>query len=516
MRGNTRAMGYFLIKKFMKRHSHSQTGAALIIFLTIMVLGISAILLSELNTNNDLMLDDQAQTAQALAQAKEALIGYAASYYDTVYYDPVSKTKKSKYLYGFLPCPDVDHTNPTKWFEGETHGTCGSKNESQLGRLPWASLGLPPSRDGAGECLWYAVSGPYKHGPQTDMLNEDTNGLFEVLRSDGTTTPSTIVGETPQDRVVAVIIAPGKRLEDKDNAQDRYLESGAEICGGNYTASNYLDSYASVNNAQIQKDKDKNFTNKAYEFIIAQDNSSPINDQIVYITREELWSYVRKRTDFTNKKDTGMRILTLTVARCIAGYANNSLVDRRLPWAAPMNLLDYSEDSQYDDQNTLLSGRLPDIVDDSTTTVNLNLITGCSSITSDDELSKLWQNWKDHLFYAVAEAHKPNANNITPVCDNSDVNLENDCLTVNGNLYAAVVMFANSPLPSGKQDNSQQVRDIADKADITNYLEQTNATNTGGNGTYLQWDISDDDDETNDINDILYCIRGNDLNVIDC
>ncbi|EDN71007.1 conserved hypothetical protein, membrane or secreted [Beggiatoa sp. PS] len=495
-------MGDFLIKKFMKRHSHSQTGAALIIFLTIMVLGVSAILLSELNTNTDLMLDDQAQTAQILAQAKEALIGYAVNYYDTVSSAGISQEGR----YGFLPCPDVD--NNVAYPEGVEHGNCVGQDQSSLGRLPWRTLGLPPLRDGAGECLWYAISGTYKNATidtvRTNMLNEDTNGLFEVLLSDGTTTPSTIVGQTPQDRAIAVIIAPGKRL----SSQTRQTESDTEICGGNYTATNYLDSdsTANVNNADFSIDADT-----VNEFITTQDNSSPINDQIAYITREELWSYVRKRTDFMEN----MQTLTRTAAQCIANYPN-SLVDRRLPWAAPMNLLDYSEDSQYDDQSALLSGRLPDIVKNSNTiinkaNVNLKLMTECSSITSDDELSKLWQNWKDHLFYAVAEAHKPDADSSTPTCTTTN------CLTVNGNLYAAVVMFANSPLPAGKQDNSQQVRDIADKADITNYLEQTNATNTGGNGTYLQWNMSDDDgDETNDINDILYCIDGDDLSVTFC
>jgi hypothetical protein len=479
------------------RHSHLQKGAALIIFLTIMVLGISAILLSELNTNTDLKLDNQAQTTQVLTQAKEALIGYAAHYYDTV--STAGDSRKG--WYGFLPCPDTD--NNSAYPEGVEHGNCVGLDKSSLGRLPWRTLGLPPLRDGAGECLWYAISGPYKNATtdavRTNMLNEDTNGLFEVLRSDGTTTPSTLVGETPQDRAVAVIIAPGQRL----SSQSRHPEpdGNVEICGGNYTASNYLDleSTANINNANFSTDADT-----VNQFITTQDNESPINDQIVYITREELWSHVRKRTDFMEN----MQNLTRTVAQCLAEYANSS-TDRRLPWAAPMSLTDYRDDATYDDQSALLSGRLPDIVNDSNST-HPKLMTECSLITADDELLKLWQNWKDHLFYAIADAHKPDASSSTPTCTTTN------CLTVNGNLYAAIVMFANTPLPAGKQDNTQQTRDTPDKADITNYLEQTNATNTGGNGTYLQWDISDDDDETNDINDILYCLDGNNLSVTYC
>jgi hypothetical protein len=266
------------------RYIHSQTGAALIILLTIMVLGISAILLSELNTNTDLMLDNQAQTAQVLAQAKEALIGYAASYYDTVSSTAISQNG----WYGFLPCPDVD--NNAAYPEGVEHGNCAGQDKNSLGRLPWRTLGLPPLRDGSGECLWYAISGPYKNATtdavRTNMLNEDTNGLFEVLRSNGTTTPSTIVGETAQDRAVAVIIAPGKNL----SSQNRQTVSDTEICGGNYTAYNYLDfeNIAHINNANFSTN-----ANTVNEFITAQDNSSPINDKIVYITREELWRFIR-------------------------------------------------------------------------------------------------------------------------------------------------------------------------------------------------------------------------------
>ncbi len=505
----------------MKSHTHTQSGAALIIFLTILILGITAILLSELNTRNDLMLEDQEQTRRALIQAKEALIGFAATFSD-----------RSSGRYGFLPCPDTNTASGLE--EGVAHGSCPpnippstipagtNANRSSLGRLPWRTLGLPALRDGAGECLWYAVSGPYKGVSSTtavtNMLNEDTNGLFDVFISDDLHNPSALTGTQPQDRAVAIIIAPGKILSDeyKHNDQDRSIEKGAELCGGNYTPSNYLDIDkdvdeqkkiigSEISNAEFSIEQDT--LNK---FITAQDNLSLINDRIVYITREELWGAIRKRRDFMIK----MQDLTRRAASCVANYANSS-TDRRLPWAAPVDLAaDYRDDTAYTDQNLVLSGRLPNDIKKSSGS-NDFLITNCDSTIMTPELLTLWQNWKDHLFYAVANAHQPNASTTTPVCDNSDILSENDCLQVNNNNYAAVVMFSNGPLPVVGSPAKEQLRD--NKGDITNYLEGLNAiVNTDGKGTYQQWNLSNDINNPDNINDILYCIRDSDLAVMLC
>ncbi|MDM8563776.1 hypothetical protein QUF54_10530, partial [Candidatus Marithioploca araucensis] len=200
--------------------NNTQSGAALIALLAIFMLSATGILLYRLNNRTYFMLENQAQTARALAQAKEALIGYAASYSD-----------KHSGRYGFLPCPDSEVSSLP---EGADQGNdCGIRYESHLGRLPWLTLGIEPLRDGAGECLWYAVSGSYKNASsaRTEMLNEDTNGLFEVYGMDGT---SLLTGSSPQNRAVAVIIAPGKIIPN----QNRKLDEGVDICGGNYTPTN--------------------------------------------------------------------------------------------------------------------------------------------------------------------------------------------------------------------------------------------------------------------------------------
>src|SRR5512142_1165139 len=88
-------------------------------------------------------------TERALAQAREALVAYAADRPITAIVGP-----------GYLPCPDLDG-------DGWAESTCGSLDGAsgqadRLGRLPWKTLGLPELRDGDGERLWYAVSSKHK------------------------------------------------------------------------------------------------------------------------------------------------------------------------------------------------------------------------------------------------------------------------------------------------------------------------------------------------------------------
>jgi hypothetical protein len=152
------------------KYREAQTGAALLIFLTILVLGMATFLLAKLNQTS-LKLEDQAQTAYALAEAKAALLGFAAAYSENHTGQPQ----------GYLPCPDFngDGSSP---YSGSSDTSCGDGGKSVIGRFPWRTLGLPVLRDGNGECLWYAVSGTYKDRPKslTYMLTNDTNGLFSI------------------------------------------------------------------------------------------------------------------------------------------------------------------------------------------------------------------------------------------------------------------------------------------------------------------------------------------------
>jgi type II secretory pathway pseudopilin PulG len=138
-----------------------QDGAVLMIMLVIMIVGIAAILVNSLSSAT-LKNARQKNTAAALAQAKDALIGFAITYRDTHTLSPQ--------VFGYLPCPD----NAGGLTEGSAELSCGLQDVSVIGRLPWATLDLSILRDGDGECLWYAVSGTYKDNPETGLMNWDT------------------------------------------------------------------------------------------------------------------------------------------------------------------------------------------------------------------------------------------------------------------------------------------------------------------------------------------------------
>ncbi|MCP4701547.1 MAG: hypothetical protein GY862_32520 [Gammaproteobacteria bacterium] len=623
------------------RNSYTQSGAAMMIILVVLVLSVVGFLSTQLDSN-DFKLEQQAKTRRALALAKEALLAYAVTFHEG-----------SPGNFGFLPCPDLNAAPPLS--EGVSHGSaCGSQYVSQAGRLPWKSLDLPPIRDGSGECLWYALSGHYKSGAgggRADMLNEDSNGVFEIYASDLSTSPPRIVGNLPQDRAVAVIIAPGKTLV----GQNRSFFPGSVadcpdtdkpcICGGNYTASNYLDidiyqhaggtaEASDIDNAFVSPDPDV-----INQIIVARDSNSLINDNILYITREEIFDAVRRRGDFAAKMDE----LTKALAQCVAKYGNTPTnypslppdlpisfphpptVIGRLPWPAPVDLVvdtdydlsddadDYRDDDAYDDQNTLLSGRFPNIVNESSadiraalndieaayTSIGVSLASPpalppsmlnpvipdfpnpdklfCDPlISTDSEMYMLWQNWKDHFFYAVSNAYKPDTTvpatpvgagpswpdpwPPSPVCgtDNCLQVAEsphapcgvNDCTQTNGgtpSFYAAIVMFSgerlsarvrNAPLIDATDPND----DPDDKKNMENYLEENNVfnllslsdlpdplplpapfnifprpssdPNKAGNGIYQT--SSALAAEPGPFNDILYCIKADTFDVVLC
>lgn len=467
-----------------------QRGAALMVMLIILVLGLASMLVSAINSAS-LRNERQARTAAALAQAKDALIGYALTYGDT----------HAGEVHGYLPCPDTDGDNGFQ-LEGSSETGSGSpcsnssanKNVSVLGRLPWKTLDIPALRDGDGECLWYAVSGTYKNSPKTDLMNWDTNGQLQAYAADGTTRL-----DNDGNQVVAVVLAPGAA----QNGQAR--SDGSSTCGSNYMPAAYLDNDAAhgINNADIAAGK-----------FMQGSNGGVVNDQMVFITRNELWSALQKRNDFANT----LKLLTQRVAECLASYGTRNFLgaaNKSLPWPAPLTLADYGVNNNYNDSSGSYSGRVPHLVDNSNT-ATFNTMTGNSlmannglacpfyAATPATELQRLypwWVNWKDHLFYALSREYAP-ANQATLPCGN--------CVTVNGGgNYAAVVMLAGSRLAG--QVRASSTAD-AQRGVITNYLEGRNASNhpnAGGNADYQSGTPSAA------FNDTLYCIDTN-LNVAPC
>jgi len=218
----------------MHRPGHREAGAALLLFMLLLVVGASYILLDNLEGNVRKYIRQSAD-AKALSKAKAALIGYAVNY-------PEGHAGEGP---GYLPCPDIN--------DDGTAGTgCKLASGNTVGRLPFKTLEISDLRDDAGERLWYAVADNYKNNPKVPQLNSTTPGNFTV---DG------------RSDVVAVIFAPGTSLP----GQDR---SGSGITD----VTNYLEG----DNA----DNDNDFVTRA---------AGNFNDHLITITRRELMDAVEKR-----------------------------------------------------------------------------------------------------------------------------------------------------------------------------------------------------------------------------
>lgn len=199
-------------------------------------------------------------TTQALAQAKDALIAYAAAHTSVP---------------GVLPCPDIYNTAS---LEGSPK-IYGGKCAAYIGRLPWKKLGLADLRDGAGECLWYALSPRFQDAgshavANGSAINSSTPGTLDLRDAFGNTATGS--------PVIAIVFAPGAALP----GQERSNSASHPICGGNDQATNYLDiASTGINNAT---------GNGVYRFAAAAPGDT-FNDRLISISTAELFAGVDKR-----------------------------------------------------------------------------------------------------------------------------------------------------------------------------------------------------------------------------
>ena len=485
-----------------------QDGIALIVF--VIVLAFAAIAYALSNISIEKVRYEEVRTTQSvLKRAKQALLDSALTYADS---NPGE--------FGFLPCPDYfDSVIPD---EGGSDGNCGAAGENILGLFPWASLETGILKSGTGECLWYAVSGEYKGIPKTAMLNEDSNGAMRLYHSNGAAIKQ---GALAEDRVIAIIFDPSNVLHGQNRSFDN-----TSLCGKDYFPSEYLEGDGTIDNSLLSG------VAFAIDDFIARGAGTdklatpftPYNDQLITISRNELWDAVVSRQDFVTNADSTIQRHTRALAMCIAAYGNNS-GNRKLP--RPVNVdfsgLDYRIDTNYDDTAAVsYLGRYPYTVDDSDTALsaayapnigesdlfskgfcNALAVAGGPVIDLEKPVSgpvpegyTTWKNWKDHFFYAVSSYYAPvnAADTVVPSCDGTN------CIVVGGIEYAAVVLYAGSR--TGAQVRNEPVAGDADtKNSIANYIEVSNPV---GDGT---------GDYTPTGNDIAYCITDtNPLTVVSC
>ncbi|MDJ0909025.1 MAG: type II secretion system protein [Woeseiaceae bacterium] len=470
-----------------RQQAGKQRGAALLLIMLAIMVAATAVLVSRLSAS-DVRAAQLDRTQEALSDARSALLAYAAVQPDMSFGAPAS-----------LPCPDFDDSLGLP--EGEAHAAaCGAPGTTVIGRLPWRTLGIEPPRDGSTSCLWYVVSGDYKDAPgAAEMLNPDSNGQ---LRLWGIEQAGVTEGQQPADRIAAMVIAPMASLP----GQNRSAAAGRQ-CSTGFDPRDFVDTDAvsGISNATLSGVPDAIDT-----LAIAAGYRETHNDRVAVITRADIAAVTLERPDH----EARMRTLGRAVTACVADYARNNsggTNDRRLPWPAPTALTDYRIDAAYDDDaGPTMSGRVPDLSDDSnalTGNTIARVLSDCDPVAVPEwspGMRDTWATWKDHFYYIVAESHVPTAT-VPSTCNN--------CLTVNGGgQYAAVVLFGSERLDAIGQTRNAPPIDADTKQDVSNYLEAANAMPFpyAGGGFDL---VSQAASAT--FNDLLFCIDDS-LSVSEC
>lgn len=515
-----------------KGKSSHQRGIVLLGFVIFVVLGAMVYFLSGLSVV-DIKQYQVESTTKSLQRAKQALIAYAASRAD------ITTPSAQPGRIGYLPCPGNNISS-----EGSSVGVCDATNEATLGWFPWRSLGLPPLRDESGTCLLYAVSGSYKFNQPTNMLNEDTYGMFQIVDESS----AVVQGVNPEDRVVAIVFAPGKALP----GQVRNFTVGTH-CGDDNNLSAYLDTFGTINNSSLitgTADQVDQFIHATAESI-AYNATNPHNDRFITITRDDIWQAIIMREEFDASVTSGnskTRRVTEALARCLAQYGNDNN-NSHLPYPAPFDLggNDFRMSVNYDDAPAVVAGqhfgRFPYIVDDADGAIPGTIIPqelfdknftappnhvfpadikGCNDLpilfpagpnadlrTNSSEDRIFWENRKDHFFYAVSNRYWPNSSPLTdPAPDPSPAPARcGNCITVNTNMYAAVVIYSGTKLAGQTREAPIAPSDTIDTKmnATTNYIEVNNPAGNGM-GNY-----------TRTGNDEMFCITDTEpLDVVPC
>ncbi len=284
-------------------------------------------------------------TERALAQAREALVSYAAD-------RPVNSIVGP----GYLPCPDLDG-------DGWAESTCGSLSgdsgqERRLGRLPWKTLGLPQLRDAEGDALWYAVSSKYKgllncgmSRGCLDMTPAVALGTITLRDPSGRAIHDGTVAaadRADQGGAVAVVIAPGPALA-RVLADGGTAEQRRDCAPGDCDASgrcltdppqlaarcnpaNYLDrapgaAPAGEDNADFVDRNDAagrpaNGNGFIEGPVLLPNGAVAVNDRLLAVTYRDVMPAI-------------MRRVALEVLHCLRDYATRPQNGGRYPWPAP-------------------------------------------------------------------------------------------------------------------------------------------------------------------------------------
>ena len=400
-----------------------QSGVAVMVLLLVLLLAGISWFLGSLNSNaRTIQLERSKITHRAMAQVKDALIGFAAANRER----------------GYLPCP----ANPSMAGtanEGEAMLSCNS-DALRIGRVPWRSLGIDDLKDGSGESLWYAVSANFS----MDALTINSDVSVPTLSVNGAT------------QYVAIIFSPGSALGPQRRGAT--VSPCATISGllrEDYCAANYLDTDPATGISN--SDADTTFT---------QIRSDTFNDALLTISHDQFFSTVEKR-------------VLQQVRACLLRYANASS-NKTFPWAHkldPTSAVDPGDKSfSYPDDVGVRIGRVPDSL------VNSGFSWGGSDcplssscpVSGSCPPNKNWlKDWRELVFYAVSSEYAPGGAGSGTA----------GSLTVNITSSVRAVIFLSGPPFSGPP-LSQTRSGLPYKNSPSNYLEGKNAANYNAIGPF--------------------------------
>ena len=447
-----------------------QSGVALIAFLLVFVTAASFALLKGLNEAATQENRD-ARTVQVLAEAKAALIGYAVGRVITSTVCTAAGNNCPRP--GDLPCPD---RNNDGFAQPPIENTCGNSSGStlqsrRLGRLPWKTLRLPDLRDGDGERLWYAVSNNFKNNRRSSCtnasapqcLNSDARGTITVRAPDGNVVHD---GQNPDpwtpSGVAAVVFSPGKILRRQGDSRDQDRSCFGGGCDANDVCTSspptntrkcdpieYLD-IAGEQNDFFDEEPVANRTDGFIQGEVRDASGVIVNDRLLTITYQDLVPLLEKR-------------VVGEVLACLKSYASLPANSGRYPWAAQLG----GPAPSYLGVADIRFGRVPDPPLTVAPGMDPNWPSGCNINAG----INWWLNWKELIFYGVADAYKPTSST-PPSCASSS------CLTVDppspfADRQVAVIAAGKrlAGIPGGQPRSSG-----TDKGIVSNYLEDNNAT----------------------------------------
>ncbi len=264
-----------------------QSGVALLAMLTLLTLWGLYLFVGQLSARQ-FQMERAQNAAAAMAEARDALIG------DAISARSGDTPRPSVNDAGYLRLPDLGSGIGGEPAEGGASGvfTGSGKDLSVIGKFPWKTLATTPFRDAQGECLWYVVAGRFQIAPKTDApMNWDIQGQIDLIDRSGNIIATNLA---------ALIVAPGEPL---DGQSREPTDLAYEQCGGNYDARNYLDAFnlsdAIANDVNYFPGSTNNrvataTTNK--QFVVA--NTGHYHDRFLYITVDEIFNRVIRRSDF--------------------------------------------------------------------------------------------------------------------------------------------------------------------------------------------------------------------------